>query len=54
MNDDVYVKGNKYQLDAFDRPDAQHVDDKTLMPDVKINLGDKDKAWEQILLMCQQ
>ncbi|MDY3847680.1 MAG: S41 family peptidase [Prevotella sp.] len=38
----------------FARPDAQHVDDKTLMPDVKIDLGDKDKAWEQILLLSQQ
>lgn len=38
----------------FARPDAQHVDDKTLVPDVKIDLGDKDKAWEQVLRLAQQ
>lgn len=38
----------------FARPDAQHVDDKTLVPDVKIDLSDKDKAWEQILRLIEQ
>ncbi|MGM9779664.1 MAG: hypothetical protein ACI3ZD_15245 [Prevotella sp.] len=38
----------------FARPDAQHVDDKTLVPDVKIDLSDKEKAWEQILRLAQQ
>ncbi|MGN1228355.1 MAG: S41 family peptidase [Prevotella sp.] len=38
----------------FARPDAQHVDDKTLVPDVKIDLDDKDKAWEQILRLIEK
>ena len=29
----------------FVRPDSQHVDDKTLAPDVVIDLSDKAKAW---------
>ena len=33
----------------FARPDADHMYDKTLVPDVAIDLGDKVKAWEEIL-----
>ena len=33
----------------FVRPDSQHVDDKTLAPDVVIDLSDKAKAWEKVL-----
>lgn len=33
----------------FVRPDSQHVDDKTLAPDVTIDLSDKAKAWEKVL-----
>ncbi len=33
----------------FARPDADHLDDKTLVPDVEIDLSDKEKAWDEIL-----
>lgn len=35
----------------FARPDAGHVDEKTLVPDVKVDLSDKEKAWDEILKM---
>ncbi|MBQ0024303.1 MAG: hypothetical protein KBT00_01070 [Bacteroidales bacterium] len=33
----------------FARPDAEHVDDKTLVPDVAIDLSDKEELWDEIL-----
>lgn len=33
----------------FSRPDAEHVDDKTLVPDVTIDLTDKAIAWEKVI-----
>ncbi len=36
----------------FTRPDVEHIDDKTLEPDVKIDLSDKETAWEQILRLA--
>lgn len=32
----------------FGRPDGEHIEDKTLVPDVKLNLADKAKAWGEI------
>lgn len=37
----------------FARPDAEHIDDKTLVPDVAIDLSDKEKAWEEILRLFE-
>lgn len=37
----------------FARPDAEHIDDKTLVPDVAIDLSDKEKAWEEILRLLE-
>ncbi|MCQ2287487.1 MAG: S41 family peptidase [Muribaculaceae bacterium] len=37
----------------FTRPDKAHVDDKTLVPDVTIDLTDKAKAWDTILRALQ-
>ena len=33
----------------FARPDAEHVDDKTLVPDVALDLSDKEELWDEIL-----
>lgn len=33
----------------FARPDSEHLDDKTLVPDVAIDLSDKEEAWEKII-----
>ncbi len=38
----------------FARPDADHVDDKTLEPDVRIDLSNKQTAWEQILRLIEK
>ena len=35
----------------FVRPDAEHVDDKVLCPDVELDLSDKEKAWEAVMRM---
>lgn len=38
----------------FARPDAEHLNDKTLVPDVAIDLTDKAQAWSQILSIVKQ
>lgn len=38
----------------FVRPDRAHAEDKTLEPDVPIDLSDKQAAWEQILRIAKQ
>ena len=37
----------------FARPDAAHVDDKTLEPDTALDLTDKEQAWRAILNMAK-
>lgn len=38
----------------FARPDAEHIEDKTLVPDDAIDLRDKEKAWEEILKLFEK
>ena len=33
----------------FARPDTAHVDDTCMLPDIEVNLDDKDAAWQFIV-----
>lgn len=37
----------------FARPDKAHLEDKTLIPDVDLDLTDKEKTWQEILRLAK-
>ena len=37
----------------FARPDKEHVDDTCLLPDVMLDLKDKDAAWQRIIQLVK-